>query len=109
MRAEPMKSEITSFDIADYLETDEDIQAFLLEAIHEGGSEHLIHCLAIAARAKGMTDVAKQAGVTRASLYKSLNNNANPKLETVIKLLGVFNCRLTIEPINANINMTSGV
>ncbi|MFD1382434.1 addiction module antidote protein [Rhodanobacter aciditrophus] len=97
-----MKLETTNLDIADYLETDQDIQAFLLEAIHDGGSEHLLHCLSIAARAKGMTDVAKQAGVTRASLYKSLNNNANPKLETITKLLNVFNCRLTIEPITPN-------
>jgi probable addiction module antidote protein len=104
-----MKTETTSFDIADYLETDEDIQAFLLEAVHDGGSDHLLHCLAIAARAKGMTDVAKQAGVTRASLYKSLNNNANPKLETITRLLNVFNCRLTIEPINQDVDARNAV
>lgn len=94
-----MKTTTTIFDVADYLETDEDIRAFLMEAMEDGSSEHLIHCLAIAARAKGMTEVAKQAGVTRASLYKSLKEDANPKLETISKVLGVFGCRLSIQPI----------
>ncbi|TPE55292.1 putative addiction module antidote protein [Maribrevibacterium harenarium] len=91
----------SSFDIADYLESDEDIQAFLLEAIQDGSSEHLLHCLNVAAKAKGMTEVAKQAGVTRASLYKSLTENANPKLDTIVRLLAVFNCQLSITPLNA--------
>jgi len=47
-----------------------------------------------------MTQVANEAGVTRESLYKSLSSNANPKLETITKLLGVFGCKLKIMPID---------
>lgn len=59
-------------DIATRLETDEDIREFLREVAKTGDTSDLIHALNTAARAKGMTEIAKQAGVTRASLYKSL-------------------------------------
>ena len=54
------------FDIAEHLETDEDIKFFLQDAA-EGTPEEFIHALNTAARAKGMTEIAKKAGVTRAS------------------------------------------
>ncbi|MBJ7538683.1 addiction module antidote protein [Marinomonas transparens] len=89
----------TAFDVASYLETDEDIRDFLSAAAEDGSAEHLLHSLGIAAKAKGMTQVANEAGVTRASLYKSLSENANPKLETITKLLGVFGCKLQVTSI----------
>uniref|UniRef100_A6VWS7 Putative transcriptional regulator n=1 Tax=Marinomonas sp. (strain MWYL1) TaxID=400668 RepID=A6VWS7_MARMS len=93
-------TDTTAFDVAIYLETDEDIRAFLSTAAEDGSPEHLIYCLGIAARARGMTQVANEAGITRASLYKSLSSNANPKLETITKLLGVFGCKLKIMSID---------
>lgn len=85
-----------AFDAAAFLETDEDIQEFLAQAASSGDTKHLLHCLGIAARARGMTEVAKQAGVTRASLYKSLDEGASPKFETIVKVLEVFGCKLSI-------------
>lgn len=97
-RKAPKKETKTSpLDIASYLETDEEIRTFLTTAMNDGSPEHLLHCLGIAAKARGMTQVANEAGVTRASLYKSLAENANPKLETVAKVLEVFGCKLAIE------------
>ena len=90
-------ADTTPLDIASYLETDEDIRMFLATAMNDGSPEHLLHCLGIAAKARGMTHVANEAGVTRASLYKSLAENANPKLETIANVLEVFGCKLTIE------------
>ncbi len=58
----------TAFDVANYLETDEDIRAFLSTAAEDGSPEHLNYCLGIAVRARGMTQVANEVGVTRASL-----------------------------------------
>jgi probable addiction module antidote protein len=49
-----------------------------------------------------MTEVAKKAGVTRASLYKSLEEGANPKIETIAKVLEVFGCKLSITPDDAH-------
>lgn len=84
------------FDAAEYLESDEDIQQFLTQASESNDPKHLTYCLGIAARAKGMTEVAKKAGVTRASLYKSFEDGANPKIDTIVKVLEVFDCKLSI-------------
>jgi len=62
-----MNNMITSFDIAEHLETEADIQAFLHDAAANGDASDFIHALSIAARAKGMTEVAKHAGITLAS------------------------------------------
>lgn len=91
-----MTTKTKAFDAAEYLETEDDIREFLSRAAEDGNTQHLVHCLGVAARAKGMTEVAAKAGVTRASLYKSLEDGANPKLDTISKVLGVFGCKLAI-------------
>lgn len=84
------------FDIAEYLETDEDIWEFLAEVLATGTTADFIHALNTAARAKGMTEVARQAGVTRASLYKSLSEDGNPRFETISKIVEALGGRLSI-------------
>jgi len=91
-----MKTTSSSFDVAEYLETDEDIQGFLKEVAATGNISDLVHALNTAARAKGMTDVAEQAGVSRASLYKSLAEGGNPHLKTISKVAEVFGCKLVL-------------
>jgi probable addiction module antidote protein len=91
-----MTETITRFDIAKYLETDSDIQDFLRETANNGNSSDFIHALNIAARAKGMAEVAKQAGVTRASLYKSLAEDGNPRFETIAKIVEALGCKLVV-------------
>lgn len=88
------KTKTTPFDIAEHLETKEDIKAFLKEVDTTGDESDFIHALSIAARAYGMTKVAKEAGVSRASLYKSLAHNGNPTFKTVSKLTKVFGLHL---------------
>jgi len=77
-----MTNKSRSFDISEYLESDDDIREFLEEAAAAGNASDFVHALNIAARAKGMTEVAKQSGVARASLYKSLSGEGNPRFET---------------------------
>jgi probable addiction module antidote protein len=84
------------FDIAEYLETDEDIWEFLAEVLATGTTSDFIHALNTAARAKGMTEVARQAGVTRASLYKSLSEDGNPRFETISKIVEALGGRLAV-------------
>ncbi|RIZ69254.1 MAG: putative addiction module antidote protein [Methylococcales bacterium] len=91
-----MNETLTPFDIAKYLETDEDIQGFLRESANTGDMSDFIHALNTAARAKGMTEVAKQVGVTRASLYKSLADNGNPRFDTISKIVAALGCKLTL-------------
>jgi len=83
-------------DIAEHLQTENDIRDFLNEVAATGNESDFIHALSTAARAMGMTEVAKKAGVTRASLYKSLSENGNPRFETISKVTKALGCRLTV-------------
>jgi probable addiction module antidote protein len=91
-----MTTQIFPFDISEHLETDEDIRGFLKETASTGDTTDFIHALNIAAKARGMTEIAKQAGVTRASLYKSLSENGNPRFETISKIINALGCKLVI-------------
>jgi probable addiction module antidote protein len=91
-----MPETITTFDIAEHLETEADVREFLRETANNGSPSDFIHALNIAARAKGMTEVAKQAGVTRASLYKSLAEDGNPRFETIAKIVEALGCKLVV-------------
>jgi probable addiction module antidote protein len=84
------------FDIAEHLESTEDIRDFLNEVAQTGDEADFIHALNTAAKAMGMTEIAKKAGVTRASLYKSLSENGNPRFATISKVTKALGCRLTV-------------
>ena len=83
------------FDVAEHLETQEDIKMFLQDAA-EGTPEEFIHALNTAARSIGMTEVAKKAGVTRASLYKSLAEGGKPQFATISKVSKALGCKLAV-------------
>ena len=84
------------FDIAEHLESTEDIRDFLNEVAQTGDEADFIHALNTATRAMGMSEVAKKAGVTRASLYKSLSKNGNPRFATISKVTKALGYRLTV-------------
>jgi probable addiction module antidote protein len=91
-----MATKTSPLYIEDYLQTDEDIKEFLTELANTGSYSDFIHGLATASKAKGMTKIAKEAGVTRASLYKSLSDDGNPRFETVKKIVEALGCKLAI-------------
>lgn len=91
-----MKVKTRPFDVAEFLQTDEDIRDFLSCVIAEGDESDYIHALNTAARAKGMTEIAKKAGVTRASLYKSLAEGGNPRFDTICKVTRALGCKLAV-------------
>jgi len=78
--------ETEPFDPAKYLESPEAQKELLDDALESGEASYVAHALGIIARAKGMTDVARSANVTREALYKSLSLDGDPRLST---LLGV--------------------
>ena len=75
------------WDAADHLESDEDIVAYLEAAFEDGDPALIAAALGDAARAKGMTKIAADAGLGRESLYKALSPNGNPEFATVLKVL----------------------
>ena len=88
--------ETNAFDIAAHLETRGDIQAFLEEVAATGTEADFIHALGTAAKAKGMTYIANEVGVTRASLYKSLAEDGNPSFVTINKVVKALGCHLSV-------------
>ena len=84
------------FDISEHLNSPEEIRLFLQEVLETGDESDFIHALSIAAKAMGMTQVAEKAGVTRASLYKSLSQNGNPRFTTVSKVTKALGLKLTL-------------
>lgn len=84
------------FDVAEHLKTDADIKAFLAGVLEEGDASDYIHALNTVARAKGMTEIARKAGLTRASLYKALADDAHPRFDTIKKVVEALGCKLAV-------------
>jgi probable addiction module antidote protein len=83
---------IHKWDAAEHLDNEVAIAAFLTEAMEIGDQELIVLALNTVARARGMTQIAKDAGIARQALYKSLGEKGNPTLSTllgVMKSLGV--------------------
>lgn len=74
------------WDAANHLETDEDMAAYLEAALEDGDPALIFAVLGDIARAKGMTRIARSAGLGRESLYKALSPDGNPRFATVLKV-----------------------
>ncbi len=86
------------YDPANYLKSEDDV-ALYLDAMFEDGDPALIaHALGVVARWKGMSKVAKKAGLGRESLYKSLSKDGNPSFVTVAKIVHALGFRLSLAP-----------
>ncbi len=90
------KIKTVPWDSAAYLKTDEDI-AHYLEAVFEDGDPSLVAAaLGDVARAKGMAQIAKAAGLGRESLYKALSPEGNPEFATVLKVMRALGLKLKV-------------
>lgn len=93
-------ADLPEFDLAEYLGSEEAISEYLNQTIADGDMAELAHALGVAARARGMTEVAKASGITREALYKALRPNASPRFETVSKVCAALGVRLIAQPIH---------
>ena len=75
------------WDPAEHLNTEEDMAAYLEAALEEGDAALIAAVLGDIARAKGMTQIAREAGLGRESLYKALSPEGNPEFATVLKVV----------------------
>ncbi|MDR0843219.1 MAG: putative addiction module antidote protein [Acidobacteriota bacterium] len=95
-------TETTKLDIAEELETEEDIRAFLEASFEEAGNDTdsaaIVHALGIAARARGFVKIAASTGLDRAGLYRSFSRNGDPKISTVCKVAESLGYRLAVIP-----------
>ncbi|MET0362557.1 MAG: addiction module antidote protein [Sphingobium sp.] len=88
--------EIRPFDPADYLETEEDILLYLEAAMEGNDARHIARALGHVARSKGMSDIARKAGLGRQALYTALSENGNPTLETLAAVLDALDLEMTV-------------
>jgi probable addiction module antidote protein len=95
-----MTIETTPWDPTEFLKTDEEITAYLEAAFEEGDPKFIAIALGNIARAKGMTSVARDAGITREALYKSLSEKGDPKLSTLLGVMKALGLRVTVAPLN---------
>jgi probable addiction module antidote protein len=94
-------ADLPEFDLAEHLKTEADIATYLTIVLEEGDSSELAHALGVAARARGMTEIAKQSGLTREALYKALRADAQPRFETISRVCAALGVRLVAQPIHS--------
>ncbi|OJF93481.1 addiction module antidote protein [Pararhizobium antarcticum] len=86
---------LTSFDPAEGLTSDAAIAAFMTEAFASKDAGYIAHALGVVARAKGMTQITSQTGLSREQLYRSFSENGNPTLKTTIAVMKALGIELT--------------
>ena len=91
-----MAIELRAYDVAERLGDETEILHYLDAAFEDGDPSVIKNALANAARARGMTEIAKDAGITRAGLYRALSDDGNPTLDTLLKLTKALGLRLAV-------------
>jgi len=97
-----MALKTTRFDSAEFLDSDEEIAAYIDAVLEGGDSAMLAHAIGTIARARGMSEIAKETGLSRESLYRALSAEGNPELGTVVKVLKALGVRLSAVPAEAS-------
>lgn len=93
------KETFTRWDAADYLRSAADMAAYLEACIEEAGDDPALIAAALGdiARARGMTKMAHDTGLTRENLYKALSPRGNPSMSTLLKVMASLNLRLSVK------------
>lgn len=94
-----MATYIAPFDAADYLDDEQTIAEYLTAALEDPNPDVFLTAVRDVARARGMAQLAKDAGLGRESLYKALTPGAKPRYDTVLKLLNALGVRLSATPV----------
>lgn len=87
---------LSTFDMAEVLRSETDIKDYLNLVLEENDPAELAHALGVIARAKGMTQISKDAGISREALYKALRSDASPRFDTINRVVQACGLKLTI-------------
>lgn len=94
-------ADLPDFDPADHLKDEADIAAYLSLVIEEGDPGELARALGVAARARGMAQVAEESGIGREALYKALRADAQPRFDTIARVCKALGVKLVVQPLHA--------
>ena len=92
-------ADLPDFDMAEMLKTDEDIANYLTLVLEENDVAEFTHALGVVARARGMTQVAEQSGLTREALYNALRPTSRPQFATVAKVCQALGIKLVAQSV----------
>ncbi|CAA6811443.1 MAG: Toxin-antitoxin system, antitoxin component [uncultured Campylobacterales bacterium] len=87
---------ITKFDLSEYLDSKESISEYLSQILKDGDMDEFLEALGNVAKSKGMSEISKNSGLGRQSLYKVFNNGAKPGFETINKIISSFGLEIKI-------------
>jgi probable addiction module antidote protein len=96
-----MATTTMQYDVANHLRNEEEMRLYIEAAFEEAGDDaaFIARALGDVARARGMTQIARDAGLSRESLYKALSGERNPDFSTMLKVLRALGLRLHPEPL----------
>jgi probable addiction module antidote protein len=94
-----MAIKTTRWDSAEHLKTDEDVQLYLEACLEEGGDDpsFIVHALGVIARAKNMSQLSRDTGISREGLYKAFSEGGNPTFATVTKVVKALGLQITVQ------------
>lgn len=93
----------TRFDASEYLDSEEGIEEFMIAAFETGDPAFIAKSLGLIAKARNMTRLASEIGMSRSALYKALSGEGNPEFSTIMKVMGALGLRITsIDAIEAD-------
>ncbi|QNQ22359.1 putative addiction module antidote protein [Kosakonia sp. SMBL-WEM22] len=90
-------NKLTPYDPAAALVNDEAIALFMADALETGDAAYIARALGVIARAKGMTDIAAETGLSREQLYRSFSEKGNPTLKTTLSVMKALGIELTVK------------
>lgn len=90
-------NKLTPYDPAAALVNDEAITVFMVDALETGDAAYIARALGVIARAKGMTDIAAETGLSREQLYRSFSEKGNPTLKTTLSVMKALGIELTVK------------
>ena len=91
-------TKLIPFDSADYLKTEIEMAEYLNACLEDGDAALTAHALGVVARARGMTQIAKETNLGRESLYKALSTDGNPSFATMLKVIDALGMKLIVRP-----------
>lgn len=93
-----MTETFTEFDPAQYLTNPEAIAEFMSDALETGDAAYIAKAMGVVARAKGMTELARETGLSREQLYRSFSEHGYPTLKTLLAVMNALGIEMTVRP-----------
>ncbi|AWC26102.1 putative addiction module antidote protein (plasmid) [Aminobacter sp. MSH1] len=93
-----MAEKLTTYDPAEDLTDDDAIAVFMAQAFETGDAGYVAHALGVVARARGMSEIARETGLSREQLYRSFSESGNPTLRTTLAVMRALGVDMTAKP-----------